>query len=310
MIDCLRMAKGIGKIVFDKNYRFRFLSGLGRYTNMPDEEYLKKKFYAVFGTALDLDNPRTFNEKMQWLKLYNRDDKYTLMVDKYLVKDYVANTIGERYIIPTLGVWENPDEIDFNSLPNRFVIKCNHNSGLGMIICSNKEKLDETAARKQLWTGIKQDYYSIDREWPYKNVNRKILAEKFMEDSEQKDGLTDYKIYCFNGEPRVIQVIKDRFSSSGMINDHYTLDWRKLDLVRGHYRITKEAIAKPVEMDEMIYLASILSKNIPFVRVDFYIINHSIYFGELTFFPASGFTQFHPEKWDFVFGEWIKLPNN
>lgn len=304
-----RYARAIWKYLSDSNYRFLMDSGFGKYDNLPDKEYLGRKFECCMGKRLDLKNPKTFNEKLQWLKLYDRKPEYTVMVDKYKVRNYIKGKLGEEYLIPLIGVWDNPDEIDFDSLPNQFVLKCNHNSGLGMYICKDKNKLtpqDIKRIRKNLARGLKQDYYLTGREWPYKDVPRKIIAEQFMK--SDAGGLTDYKIHCFNGEPKLILVCKDRSAASGLTEDFFSAEWEHLYICRPTHPNSSTEIAKPEELSEMLELAKKLSKNIPFLRVDFYIIEHKVYFSELTFYPASGFEKFVPEKWDEILGSWLELP--
>ncbi len=298
--------KAIKKYTFSKDYRFLINSGYGKYDDMPDAEYLSRKFMAVFNQHLRIDSPQTFNEKLQWLKLYDRKPEYTVMVDKYKARDYIAEKIGERYLIPLIGVWDDPDEIDFDALPNRFVLKCNHNSGLGMCICKDKSVLNIKNVKKGLKRGLKQDYYLTGREWPYKNVPRKIIAEQFMKSDES--GLTDYKVHCFNGEPKLILVCKDRFSKTGLTEDFFSERWEHLDIRRPTHPNASNKTAEPEELSEMLTLARKLSENIPFLRVDFYIIEHNVYFSELTFYPASGFEKFVPEEWDAVLGSWLTLP--
>ena len=298
--------KAIKKYTFSKDYRFLINSGYGKYDDMPDAEYLSRKFMAVFNQHLRIDSPQTFNEKLQWLKLYDRKPEYTVMVDKYKARDYIAEKIGERYLIPLIGVWDDPDEIDFDALPNRFVLKCNHNSGLGMCICKDKSVLNIKNVKKRLKRGLKQDYYLTGREWPYKNVPRKIIAEQFMKSDES--GLTDYKVHCFNGEPKLILVCKDRFSKTGLTEDFFSERWEYLDMRRPTHPNASNKTAEPEELSEMLTLARKLSENIPFLRVDFYIIEHKVYFSELTFYPASGFEKFVPEEWDAVLGSWLTLP--
>ena len=228
------------------------------------------------------------------------------MVDKCRVKDYVADIIGEEYIIPTLGEWESSEQINFDELPQKFVLKCNHNSGLGMCICKDKSKLDISKVKQKLSEGLSQDYYLTGREWPYKNVKRKILAEQFMESGPE--GLTDYKVHCFDGVPKFILVCKDRFIESGLTEDFYSVDWEKMPVKRPKQEFSKTPIEKPKELEEILRLSKILSRNIPFLRVDFYIVEGKIYFSELTFFPASGFEKYEPENWDETFGSWLNLP--
>lgn len=277
----------------------------GLYNKLPDDTYIKKRYKAHFGFDLNLEQPTRFNEKLQWLKLNDKRLDYITMVDKYAVKNYVADLIGADYIIPTLGVWNNPNEIDFDSLPDKFVLKCNHNSGLGMYICRDKSKMNISKIKKNLWKGLKQDYYLTGREWPYKKVPRKIIAETFMSDGGID--LTDYKVHNFNGIPKFILVCRDRFSKSGLTEDFYSTCWEHLDVKRPNIPNSKVPIAKPDELDEILELSRKLSVGIPFVRTDFYIINHQVYFSEITFFPASGFEKYEPDEWDYVFGDYLKL---
>ncbi len=294
------------KYLTSGDYRFIIHSEMSRYDTMEDEVYLKRKYKAAMGQPLDLKNPKTFNEKLQWIKLYDRNPIYTTMVDKVAVKDYVAGILGSRYIIPTLGVWQDSEDIDFDALPDRFVLKCSHNSGLGMCICQDKSKLDIPKVRRKLKKGLQQDYYLTGREWPYKDVPRRILAEQFMSDGGAE--LADFKVHCFHGEPKFVLVCQDRFSETGLTEDFFTPEWEHLPVKRPKHPNAAKPIPKPAELEQMLLLAARLAKDIPFVRVDFYIIEHQIYFSELTFFPASGFDHFEPRSWDDTFGSWLKLP--
>ena len=295
----------VGKLS-DKGYRFQVLSGFGFFNKMDDEIYLKRLYQAFFGKSLNLYEPITFNEKLQWLKLYDRKPEYTVMVDKYRAREYITKKIGEQYLIPLIGVWNSADEIDFAALPNQFAMKCNHNSGLGMCICTDKSKLDIKRVKVQLRRGLKQDYYLTGREWPYKNVPRKIVAEQFLK--SDAGGLTDYKIHCFNGVPKFILVCRDRFTESGLTEDFYTPEWEHMEVKRPNIPNAKMPIPKPEKLDEMLILAEKLSKDIPFIRIDFYFVEGKIYFSELTFFPASGFEGYEPPEWDRIFGEWLTFP--
>ena len=275
---------------------------------MPDKEYLEKKFYVTMGYPLDLNNPQTFNEKLQWLKLYDRKPEYTMMVDKYKVREYIKEKLGEEYLIPLLGVWDKAEDIDFDKLPNQFVLKCNHNSGLGMYICKDKSKLTQKeikVIRKNLTKGLQQDYYLTGREWPYKNVPRKIIAEKYMEDETGQ--LRDYKFYCFNGEPKIIMINSDREIGKTKA-DYFDMDFNWLDLKWGYEHADVKPL-KPINFEKMKELAVVLSKNIPELRVDFYEVNNKIYFGELTFFDGSGFDKIEPKEWDKKIGNWIDYTN-
>lgn len=275
---------------------------------LPDRFFIKILFRLRMGYKLNLDSPQTYSEKLQWLKLYNRKPEYTQMVDKFAAKEYVAKIIGQEYIIPTLGVWEKFDDIDFDKLPNQFVLKTTHGGGnTGVVICKDKSTLDRDAAKKKLDRSLKSDIYKSLKEWPYKNVAKRIIAEQFIESSERQD-LADYKFFCFNGEPKFCQVIAGRESGTTTI-DWYDKDWIHQDFHEPkNYPFSKEGHTKPSCFEEMLHLASKLSVGQPFLRVDFYEIDNQIKFGELTFFPTSGMGGFDPMEWDYKFGEWIKLP--
>ena len=274
----------------------------------PDKLFLQFKFRLVMGSKLNLKNPKTFNEKLQWLKLYNRKPEYTTMVDKYAVKEYVASKIGEEYIIPTLGVWDTPNEIDWDSLPDQFVLKTTHGGGgCGVVICKDKSSFDRDSAKAILESSLKSDIYWHYREWPYKNVPKRIIAEKYMTDGG-KD-LEDYKVHNFNGIPRVVLVCRERFKDSPMIDDFYSESWEMLDIKRPGHPNSSEPMECPEKLEEMLRLSRVLSNDIPFLRVDFYVINNRVYFGELTFYPASGMSRFEPNMWDLTFGCWLNLLN-
>lgn len=291
------------KYLKSSDYRFLINAGMGVYNQMPDEEYLKRKYQACMGKELNLENPQTFNEKLQWLKLHDRKPEYTMMVDKYRVREYIAKTIGEEYLIPLLGVWEDPEDIDFDVLPDQFVLKCNHNSGLGMCICKDKSKLDIQKVKRELKKGLQQDYYLTGREWPYKNVPRRIVAEAFMKNGNDVD-LIDYKVMCFNGEPKLIQVHLNR--STCHKQDYYDVNWNKLSLLQG-LPISTYTMEKPEVFEKMLFFCKELSKGIPHVRVDWYIINKRLYFGELTFSDSAGFSDFRTVGANEEIGEWIDL---
>lgn len=274
---------------------------------LPDDLYISIQFFLRLGYKPDLKHPRTFSEKLQWLKLHNRKPEYTTMVDKYAVKKYVADRIGEEYIIPTLGVWESFDEIDFDSLPDKFVLKCTHDSG-GLVICRDKKTLDMDAARKKIEKSLRTDYYKQGREWPYKDVPIRIIAEKFMEDGTQGDALNDYKLMCFDGKVYCSFVCSGRNSEEGLRVTFYDREWKRLPF-RRHYPSADKDFDMPLQYHRMIELAERLSKDIPFVRTDFYEIDGKLYFGELTLFPGNGMEEFSPEEWDERLGELIELPN-
>ena len=256
----------------------------------PDKAFLKMAYRTYLRKKLNLDNPTTFNEKLQWLKLNDRKPEYTVYVDKYLVREHIKNTIGEQYLIPLLGV----------------VLKCNHNSGRGMCICTDKSKIDINKVKKGLKKGLKENYYLSGREWPYKNVPRRIIAEKYMVDESGYE-LKDYKFFCFDGEVKALFIATDRGSKTEETKfDFYDAEFNHLPFTNGHPNANKE-IKKPQSFEEMKRLAEVLSKGIPQVRVDFYDINGKVYFGELTVSHWSGFVPFVPEEWDYTFGSWIDI---
>ena len=273
----------------------------------PDRLFLKLLFRIKMGYKLNLDNPQTYSEKLQWLKLNNRKPEYTQMVDKVGAKEYVANIIGGEYIIPTIGVWDSVDDIDFDKLPNQFVLKCTHDSG-GIVICPDKSKLDINAAKRKLKRGLKKNFYSQNREWPYKNVVPRIIGEQYMVDESGYE-LKDYKWFCFDGVPKALFIATDRGVEGEETKfDFFDADFNHLPFTNGHPNANRE-ILKPKGFEEMKRLAAKLSAGHPHLRVDFYDINGMIYFGELTFYHWSGTTPFEPIEWDYKFGEWIKLPH-
>ncbi len=270
-----------------------------------DEAYLKLLFRLRMGYPLNLDNPKTYSEKLMWLKLHDHNPDYTKLVDKYAVKEIVAQKIGEQYVIPTLGVWNRPEEIDWESLPNKFVLKTTHGGGnTGVVICRDKTFFDKEKAIERLNKSLKQDIYKTLREWPYKDVPRRIIAEQFIE-GENND-LPDYKFFCFNGEVKALFIGTER-ETGNVKFDFFDADFNHLDLVQTHPMSGKQ-IQKPECFNEMKEVANILSKDIPHVRIDLYEVNGQIYFGEYTFYHHGGCVPFHPQKWDDVFGSWITLP--
>lgn len=273
---------------------------------LPDDVYLKWIFPARVGYLLDLKNPKTFNEKLQWLKLHDRKPEYTKMVDKIEAKEYVASIIGEEYIIPTIGVYNSVDEIDFDTLPKQFVLKCSHDSG-GIVICRDKNKLDKKAAIEKLRKGLKQNFYWQNREWPYKNVKPRIIAEIYMED-ESGCQLKDYKFFCFDGKPLFLFVATDRGKKDVETKfDFFDMEWNHLPFTNGHPN-SNILPKKPQNFEKMKQLAAMLAKGKTEVRVDLYNVDGRIYFGELTFTHWSGLVPFEPCEWDLKFGQLISLP--
>lgn len=275
----------------------------------PDRLYLKMLFRLRVGYRLNLDNPKTFNEKLQWLKLYNRKPEYTAMVDKYLVKDYVAKTVGEQYVIPTLGVWDKFDDIDFSQLPDKFVLKTTHGGGgTGVVICKNKSRFDVKGAKRKLDASLKTSGYAQMREWPYKDVKRRIIAEQYIgSDRPELPDVPDYKWYCFNGKPMYCQVIKNRSTNESV--DFFDVDWNYQEFsgLHSHYSHYDGIIDKPVSLNEMVDIAAQLSAGIPFARIDLYEQESKPFFGEITFYPASGFGYFKPKQYNEILGKMIDL---
>ena len=298
-------ADHLKRILFNPSYRFESLGTRGFYNNLSDEEYLKRMFKARKGYELDLSNPQTFNEKIQWLKLYDHNPLYTTMVDKYAVKEYVASIIGEQYIIPTLGVWNRFEDIEFDLLPNQFVLKCTHDSG-GVVIVKDKSKFNLNAARKKLNQSLKRNYYYFGREWPYKGVKPRIIAEQYLTD-ESGIELKDYKIHVFNGIPKLIQIDFDRFSEHK--RNIYNCEWEYIDLEIRYPTDSNKKIKRPEKLEEMLQVATHLSNRIPYIRVDLYSVFDEILFGELTFYHGSGYERIIPEAYDYEMGTWIHLPS-
>ena len=283
---------------------FKILALVKLINFLPDKIYLKMIYKIQLHKDLNLNNPQTFNEKIQWLKLYDRKPEYAKMVDKYEAKKYVSNIIGEEHIIPTIGIYEKFEDINFDKLPNQFVMKCTHDSG-GIVICKNKKDLDIKQAKKKINKSLKRNYFYNGREWPYKNVKPRIIIEKYMKDNS-KNELIDYKLMCFNGQCKIIFTCTDRYSNDGLKVTFFDLNWNKLPFER-HYPTDIKIINKPKNLEKMLDFSKKLSKNIPFVRTDFYEINEMLYFGEMTFFPGSGFEEFKPEEWDKKIGDMIDL---
>ncbi len=287
------------------------LLGYEKASFIPDETYLKIMFRYYVGKKLNISTPQTYNEKLQWIKLNDRKPIYTVMVDKVKARQFVSERIGEEYLIPSIGIWDSPNEIDFDSLPAQFVLKCNHNSGKGMIICKDKSSLDIDNTKKLLREGLEENYYYLGREWPYKDVPRKILGEKYMVDESGKE-LKDYKVMCFNGEPKVIELHMGRFTNH-QTQDFYDTKWNKLNISQNmvsQYKTSNDITPPPPALEEMIDLSRILAENTLHLRVDWYSVNGRLFFGELTFFDGSGFDPYDRYEDDLMLGSWITLPKN
>lgn len=271
---------------------------------IPDAVWLKMQYRRLVGRKLNLKNPVTYNEKLQWLKLHDRNPLYTKLVDKYEVRQYVADLIGDEYLIPLLGVWDDFDDIDFDKLPNQFVLKCTHDSG-GLVVCKNKAELNISAARKKINKCLKFNYYWALREWPYKNVKPRIIAEKYMEDESGYE-LKDYKVFCFNGIPNALFIATDRGIHETKF-DFFDTELNHLPMKQHYPNNPNIKIPDPDGVKKMFELAKVLTKEFKHCRADFYDINGRVYFGELTFSHFSGMAPIEPFEWDEKFGSWLKI---
>lgn len=271
---------------------------------LPDKLYLQLLFPLKVGYKLDLDNPRTYNEKLQWIKLYYRKPVMSVMADKYAAKQYIADIIGEEYIVKNYGVWEHFDEIDFSTLPQSFVLKTTHDQG-GVVVVKDKSKLDIKKAKTKLEKHLKKGTYHLMKEWPYKNIQPRIIAEELLVDNEKGD-LWDYKFYCFNGEPKLMYISHGRQADTTYL-DFYDMDFEKQDISRPGFSASEKNINKPEQWELMKELSRKLSAGWPHLRVDFYCIEGRLYLGELTFFQGGGMMPFYPESWDYKLGSYIEL---
>lgn len=303
------------KVLTDRDYRMIRLAKAGAFNFMSDRNYIMTQYQVRMQRKLNLDDPQLFSEKLQWLKLNDHNPLYTQLVDKYRVREYIAEKVGQEYLIPLLGVWDDPDEIDFDALPDQFVLKCNHNSGTGMYICRDKSQLDQDAVRKNLRKGMRENFYKRCREWPYKGVTRKIIAEKLMAqstDTRFEKGLDDYRFYCFHGEPRLIYV----YQSSGLKYDNkpgiascdiFDTHWERMPFRQKSPNAPVSPLP-PANLDKMLEISRCLSQEKIFMRVDFYEVDGQLYVGELTLYPGGGFAPFYPAEWDQTIGTWLNLP--
>ncbi len=304
-----KFRKGL-RFLTDSDYRFLIrATSLGNTvfntSKVSSEKFLRRMYRIKMGREPDLENPVTYTEKLQWLKLYDHNPAYTTMVDKFAVKQYVADKIGEEYVIPVLGVWESTKDIDFDSLPEQFVLKTTHDSG-GIVICKDKSEFDVAVAKEKLNRFLKRNYYAQNREWPYLNVPHRIIAEPYLEDSGCGE-LRDYKFFTFRGEPKVLYIAQGRGGDAPTVADFFDMEFRHLPFTIDH-DMAPETPEKPANFELMKTLAAKLGAGTPQLRVDFYEVNGKVYFGEMTFFHCSGMAAFHPDSWDRTFGDWVILP--
>lgn len=301
-MDKVTKIKKMFKLVVDSDFRFEFLSNKGFYNQIDDEEFSKRKFKYIFNRELNLDNPTTYNEKIQWLKLNDRNKYYTMLVDKYSVREEIKKIIGEEFLIPLLGVWENANDIEFDKLPNQFVLKCTHNSGKGMCVCTDKNNLNIREVIKKLNKGLKENYYLKSREWPYKYVKPRIIAEQFIGEKDRTPN--DYKFFIIEGKIECIMVCSDR--DTGKTNfSYYDIKWNDYSNEKNENKIQK-----PKMLDEMISITNKIIKGLPSIhtyRIDLYNVKNKIYFGEITFYNDGGFDDDITKETDELMGSKVKL---
>lgn len=300
--------KKIQKIKENPWHVFYSLADRGLLTFLNDEVYLQLLYRAIFdGKKLDLNNPQTFNEKLQWLKLYDRKPEYTLMADKYEAKQYIADRIGDRYVIPTLGIWEAFDKIDFDALPKEFVLKCTHDSG-GLVVCRDKSSLNIEAAREKINRSLNRKYYYTSREWPYKNIKPRIISEPLIHNSDYSM-LEEYNFFCFSGEPKFfMHCYGDRDRGEKRYNDYFMVDGERLPLQWGNASDPNSVFTRFDVYEDMLDKASKLSSGVPFLRVDFYLVDGKAMMGELTFYSWGGMMPINPPEYDLMFGKMLQLP--
>lgn len=290
--------------IFSRDFRSKLMYAL---SFLPDKMYLQLFYFATTRKFIDFKNPKGFNEKLQWLKVNDRRPEYSQLVDKLAVRDHISKILGEEYLFPLLGKWESFDDIDFDALPEQFVMKCNHDSGSTKVI-KNKSSLtaEEINEMKEFYSKrLKQDFYYAGREYPYKGIKPYIIAEQLMiDETAPEKSIEDYKFFCFNGEPKVMFIATDRATDCKF--DFFDMNFNHLDLVNIHPNADKP-IPKPEKFDEMKELAAKLSQGMRHVRIDLYELNGKIYFGEYTFFHGGGFQLCHPEKWERQLGDWIDI---
>ena len=296
----------IKKVMNNPKLLVVYFGSKGYFKKIPDKEYLEILHQVRMGEILDLENPQTFNEKLQWLKLYDRKPEYNNMTDKIEVRKFVASKIGEEHLIPLLGVWDRFENINFEQLPEKFVLKCSHDSG-STVICDKNKGINYKKLNRFFNKKLKFDYYWASREWNYHGIRPRIIAEKYMVDDSGTE-LKDYKIFTFNGKAKIIQVDSGRFTNH--TRNIYSTEWEFLDVKIKVSPNPNMKIKKPEKLDELLRFSEILAEGIPHVRVDFYVINDFIYFGELTFHHAGGQEKFEPKSFELQMGSWINLPDD
>ena len=274
---------------------------------LPDSAYIRLQYHSILGEWPNIDNPSSFNEKLQWIKIHDRKPEYTMMADKLRAKEFVAGLIGNEYIVPTYAVWDKVEDIDINILPDTFVIKCNHDSG-SVVVCRNKAELDKEKMMNKLNAAMKRNGFWYGREWPYKNIKRQIFAEKYLEDSENKK-IRDYKFFCFNCVPKFVYISEGLENHATANIAFYDFEGNELPFHRDDFKQFDIQPKIPQTMSLMVELSSRIAQSVPspFVRTDFYSVNGKVFFSEITFTPCSGYMPIAPREWDRKIGEWLDL---
>ncbi len=284
----------------------QMLSYAGLLFWLPDKPYIQLFYRTAFHRKLNLRDPKTYSEKIQWLKLYHRDPLYTVLSDKYAMRGYASEILGDDYMVPLLGIWDTFGEINFEKLPNQFVLKCTRDSG-SVIICRDKTTFDKAKAKTRLEKTMKRNYYRITREWGYKNIRPRIIAEKYLFD-ENECGLKDYKFTCMNGEPRYLFTCQNRGGEGGLQVDAYNMQLQHLELREKNYANSPKPFAAPASLEKMLQICRTIAKPFPLIRIDLYDVCGRPYIGEFTFYPAGGLNRFYPEEWDDYIGSGLILP--
>ena len=267
-----------------------------------DEKYIKILYRCRTGKKLSLKNPRTFNEKLQWLKLYDRNERYTKLVDKISAKTVVGDIIGHEHIVPLLGEWKSADDIPFDALPRQFVLKCNHDQG-SVILVHDKNTLNKEQVIMFLNHKLKKSPYPGSREYAYKDIKPRVFAEQYLGGS-----IIDYKFYCFNGVPKFLYCGQGLTADHSLKIDFFDMNWELMPFYRTDYE-RLGIIPKPAHLEEMINIATVLSNGVPFVRIDLFEVDDRVFFSEFTLCPAAGFMPFVPEEYDLIVGDWLSLPS-
>lgn len=292
------------KVIALKAYRSNI--GQAIFKSLPDSIFIKIQYKFIMEKRLNLKNPKGFNEKLQWLKLHDRKPQYSIYADKYSVRNFIEKTIGEQYLTKLYGIWDNADDIDYKSLPEKFVIKGAHDSG-SVVVCRNKNNLDLKTTTEKMRFALKKNNFDYGRDWPYKNITHRIIAEEYLDCGEE--GLIDYKFYCFHGEPKFLYVSQGLENHETAHITFFDLDGKRTPFQRVDYPTHKIDPVFPGNFNEMIQITKVLAKKVdaPFIRVDLYNVNGRIVFSELTFRPCSGYMHFIPEEWDEKVGKYLNL---